>query len=329
MNTLAPDIDQLPWVSGHLDSSTFEWFKIALSDGLARQTAFALAESRIRNAGARVPRGKFERQWMNAIKWTAHHGNIVSAQSDALQPSQPSIDYHRVDAIVREGIGLYDLWEQSPVRFDDDQAHTEEIIDVIFPDNPLLCVGVSQSIFTTRARETFRGELHQKQFIVAQKMTRPSGVTGLGHRSAHSLDNTGPWAHYVVEFDLSAKNKTGQDTPWAPLIRDWTNHKISVSDACVALLDHFAGFAPLGLVLHSAGKSCHGWFPLAGAAPTQLTRFRHEALTLGADPALFRNRSQFVRMPDGIRAENGRRQTTYYLNPEVFQHATTHQKTES
>ena len=88
-----------------------------------------------------------------------------------------------------------------------------------------------------------------------------------------------------------------------------------------ALLDHFAGFAPLGLVVHSAGKSCHGWFPLKGANSRQIEAFRHEAFVLGADRALFRNKSQFVRMPDGVRSVGGRRQTTYFFDPEVFRHA--------
>ncbi len=39
------------------------------------------------------------------------------------------------------------------------------------------------------------------------------------------------------------------------------------------------------------------------------------AASLGADRATW-TRSQFVRMPDGLRA-NGKRQTLYFFNPEV------------
>src|ERR1700751_4226685 len=76
------------------------------------------------------------------------------------------------------------------------------------------------------------------------------------HLSEHSLSNTGPRKYYVVEFDFREKDKAGEDTEWAELVRSWASVGISVTDACGALLDHFSAFAPLGLVLHSAGKSC-------------------------------------------------------------------------
>ena len=257
---------------------------------------------------------------MGAIKWIANHGGIVGATSTTFH--EPNIDYGRIDSIVRRGLGIYDLWEQSPVRFDDDRSHTEEIIDAIFPGNPWLCVGIGKRDFWTRGRESFRGHLARTEFIVPQPMLAQSGATLEGRLSEHSLSNTGPRQHYVVEFDFREKDKAGQDTEWAELICGWASRGISVVDASAGLLDHFSGFAPLGLVLHSAGKSCHGWFPATGASPKQIEAFRHEAFVLGADRQLFRNKSQFVRTPDGVRSANGRRQTTYFFDPEVFYHAT-------
>jgi hypothetical protein len=158
-------------------------------------------------------------------------------------------------------------------------------------------------------------------FIVAQPMISQFGVTLKGEQSEHTGANTGSRKYYVIEFDFREKDQSGQDTEWAELICGWINAGVSVADACAALLDHFSNFAPLGLVLHSAGKSCHGWFPAPGATPHQLAAFRHEAFVLGADPQLFRNKSQFVRTPDGVRSANGQRQTTYFFDPEVFHHA--------
>jgi hypothetical protein len=281
-----------------------------------------VAEARIRAAGNRLPRGKLERQWLGAIKWIANHGSIIaedSASFDLHQTQEPGVDYGRVDEIVRCGCGIYDLWEQSPLRFCDGQAHTEEIIDALFPGNPWLCVGIGKYAFWTRRRERLRGHLERTEFIVAQPMSSQFGVTSLDQRrSEHSLENTGARKHYVVEFDFREKDKSGKDTEWAELIRGWTSCGKSVADACTALLDHFSGFAPLGLLLHSAGKSCHGWFPNAGATPAQIESFRREAFVLGADRQLFRNKSQFVRTPDGRRSGNGQRQVTYFFDPEVF-----------
>ena len=50
-----------------------------------------------------------------------------------------------VEAIIRDGGGLVDLWEDSPVRLRQQRAHTEALIDALFPGNPLLCCGQSNS----------------------------------------------------------------------------------------------------------------------------------------------------------------------------------------
>jgi hypothetical protein len=317
-------VDSLPWVSGHLDTSTFECFKTAVAQGLARNDAFAVAETRIRAAGNRLRRGKLERQWLGAIKWVANHGGIIAEDDgvDLHQTREPGVDYARIEEIVRSGCGIYDLWEQSPVRFCDDQAHTEQIIDILFPGNPWLCVGIGKYEKWTRRREILRGHLDRTEFIVAQPMIGQFGFTSEGKLSEHSLQHTGSRKHYVVEFDFSEKDKSGKDTEWAELVRGWAGAGISVAEACVALLNHFSGFAPLGLVLHSANKSCHGWFPSSGATQAQIESFRREAFALGADRQLFRNKSQFVRTPDGTRSGNGRRQVTYFFDPEVFYRAT-------
>ena len=72
---------------------------------------------------------------------------------------------------------------------------------------------------------------------------------------------------------------------------------------------------PLALAVYSGGKSLHGWFYCAGIAEEKISRFFSYAVSLGADPANW-NRSQFARMPDGLR-DNGRRQTVYFFNPRV------------
>jgi hypothetical protein len=88
-----------------------------------------------------------------------------------------------------------------------------------------------------------------------------------------------------------------------------------VRDLCAALLLHLAEKAPLALAVHSGGKSLHGWFYCAAVPEETVWRTFQYAVSLGADRANW-TPSQFARMPDGLR-ENGRRQTVYFLNPEV------------
>ena len=206
--------------------------------------------------------------------------------------SWPAVNHEQRQAITTNGAGLVDLWETSPVRFEDNAPHTEQIIDRLFPGNPLLCCGKSNSDFDTKPREQWREQLSALQLIVPNAMSALTGITKDGRQSRHALSNTGPRSFLVIEFD------SGTD------------------DDHAALLLHLAQRAPLALALHSGGKSLHGWFYCPGQPEVRLECFMRYAVSLGADTATW-IRSQFVRMPDGLR-ENGNRQVVYFFNPEVL-----------
>ena len=185
-----------------------------------------------------------------------------------------------------------DLWEASPVRFDDNDAHTEALIDVLFPGDPLLCCGQINSDFETRLTRGMAWGISGLQLIVPSPMTARSGLTQDGKQSPHALSITGQRRFLVVEFDQG----------------DVDDH--------AALLWHLALKAPLAMVVHSGSKSLHGWFFCAGQPEERLRQVMRYCVSLGADRATW-TRSQFVRMPDGTR-ENGKRQVVYYFNPEVI-----------
>jgi len=67
------------------------------------------------------------------------------------------------------------------------------------------------------------------------------------------------------------------------------------------------------IAVHSGNKSLHGWFYVHGEPDAKVERFFHYAVSLGADRATW-TRSQFVRMPDGVR-DTGQRQAVYFFNP--------------
>ena len=204
----------------------------------------------------------------------------------------PNVNVEQREAVTASGLGLVDLWEASPVRFDGGANHTEEIIDALFPTNPLLCVGTDARTFHTRARETWRGALADKQFIVPSAMSAREGLTQDGRSSEHCLANTGDRQFLVVEQDCGDV------------------------DAQAAVLLHLASRAPLALAVYSGGKSIHGWFTAVGQPDERLLAFMRYAVSLGADRATW-TRSQFVRMPDGTRCD-GTRQTVYFFNPAVI-----------
>jgi len=215
------------------------------------------------------------------------------------QPAWPKINQEQREAIIASEGGFVDLWESSPIRFDDQESHTEQIVDALFPENPLLCVGWSSSKFRTNHREVFRDQLSQMQLVVPSPMTSITGKTKDGRISEHTLDNTGARRFLVVEQDSINKMPI-------PL------------DEQAAVLLHLSTKAPLVLAVHSGGKSVHGWFYCDGRDEPFVHRFYSLAVSLGADPKVF-TRSQFVRMPDGVR-DNGNRQTVYYFDPEKLAH---------
>lgn len=80
-----------------------------------------------------------------------------------------AIDHERRTEIAAGGAGLSDLWELSP------EPHTEEILDALFPGDPLLCCGESSRRFATRPRSEWRGRLSGLQFLVPSPMSAVSG----------------------------------------------------------------------------------------------------------------------------------------------------------
>jgi hypothetical protein len=245
-----------------------------------------LLEIQTAQCGRSVPRSEIVAAVQNALAcaWQPT-GKAAPTQTVS---KWPAVNQEQREAILHDGCGLADLWEASPVRIEDSETHTEEIVDRLFPGNPLLCCGKSNSAFDTRTREQWRGQLAELALIVPSPMTARTGLTKEGKESAHTLSNTGPRRFLIVEFD--------QGTP----------------DDHAALLLHLAGYAPMVCALHSGGKSMHGWFFVHGQPDAKIEKLFRYAVSLGADSRLW-SRCQFCRMPDGTR-DNGRRQTVFFLS---------------
>jgi hypothetical protein len=250
-----------------------------------------LLETQVADCGRHVPRTEIVAAVQNALPcaWQPS-GKAGQAQTVS---KWPAVNQEQRGAIIRDGGGLADLWEASPVRIEDNAAHTEEIIDALFHGNPFLCCGADVNKFDTRPREDWRGHLAELALIVPSPMNAVEGVTKDGKSSRHTLSNTGPRRFLIVEFD------TG------------------MPDDHAALLLHLASFAPMVLAVHSGNKSLHGWFYCAGQSEDLLHRFMRYSVSLGADHATW-TRFQFVRMPDGAR-DNGRRPTVFFFNPKPLE----------
>ena len=244
---------------------------------------------RAATAGEPLKKGEIESavERSKSVAWKAGQKRTAT-----IQPAWPKIDTQKRQEIIATGENLTDLWEASPVRIEDDDSHTEKIIDVLFPGNPLLCCGARDDLFETRSREEWRGNLSRLALIVPSPMTARIGLTQNGKESAHALSITGPRRFLIIEQDSRT------------------------IDEQAAILLHLAQFGPLALAVHSGSKSIHGWFACRDESEQTFRDFMQYAVRLGADSQLW-TRSQFARMPDGRRAD-GQLQAVHYFNPEVL-----------
>ena len=265
-----------------------------ITDAIRASKPFAWPGSVVRAASLQVARHRVVVQASSLPDGRGHAAWKAAPQLPfAPQRRWPAVNREQREALTKGGPTLHDLWDASPVHTHESAPHTEEIIDTLFPGNPWLCAGVSQSVFQTSRRAELRGQLAAKSFLVPSPMTARTGQTRDGRTSEHTLASTGPRRFLVVEFDTGA------------------------ADEHAALLLHLATHAPLALAVHSAGKSLHGWFYCHGQSEALTLRFMQYAVSLGADDQLW-VRSQFARMPDGTRdpgTATARRQMVYYFNP--------------
>lgn len=271
----------------------------------------------IRSARARAFQPKDPAAYAAARGTAPNVVRVLPAQNDDRPaPKWPAPDHDAIRQIVASGWGLVDLWERSPIRFTDARRHTEEIVDILFPGNPLLCCGLTKFDFATRHRETWRGHMERLAFITPSPMRKTVGITLDGNPSEHCKDGVGKRLYQIIEFDFSEYAPDGVTlSSWAPMVREWNAAGITVADACAALHKHLSDLLPLVAAVSSAGKpSIHGWYSYSGRTDSLLRSFMDYAVTLGADRALWKL-EQFTRMPDGTR-ENGARQTCFYLDPE-------------
>lgn len=203
-------------------------------------------------------------------------------------PEWNAIETARI--LAQSGTTAVDLTVASPAANPQDLL-PQEILATLFPDpDGLLCVGRSAYDFTTAPLRGHR-DLWRSQLVIPCYMSAPTGTTQGGKVSAHAKNNTGARRYIVCDFDLPPPSEHA------------------------AIAEHLGKFRPLTMVLSSGGKSLHAWFKTTASVDDDRLFWRL-CLALGADPVLYKNPSQFVRMPNGTR-DNGKRQHVVYFNPEA------------
>ena len=198
--------------------------------------------------------------------------------------------------LIDPNFHLVTLWERSPWhRGNTAEPQTRFLLERLFSGDPLVCLGWDVETFDTLPLSQWKRP-EVMQLVVPSPMSARTGLRqgGTGE-SAHTLANTGPRRHLVVDFD----DRAG-------------------SDIHAATAFYLGTLLPLVLVVHTAGKGLHAWFLSHGRTDEELLPFFSLAVECGADSRMW-TRSQFARVPDGSRDDGrgGLVQTTFYFNPEA------------
>lgn len=231
----------------------------------------------------------------------------------ARAPKWPKRDDSAVAAALQQGITWQKLQAMSPASR---LTRSTEILPLLFPGDPLLCIGFQTAEFDTLRLSDWLSILRHRraQFIVPSTMTARSGHTQAGKPSAKTNANTGPRNYLVIEFDFKPAERE-DDTRLLSFGQQFGLQ--DTRDLCASLAYQLSTQAPVALVLWSGGKSLHCWFPVHGISEQQQRRFFAAACRLGADPATW-TPSQFVRLPWGWNVKCQQRQEVIFFDPSLL-----------
>lgn len=318
-------IQSCPSAGGGVHNWTFEILKMLAWHYACDLKLFQAARAIFGQYATRpVDDGEIQRQIANARRCQSWGRIIPHVCGQTVRiPRWPSANIALIEQVVRAGPSLSQLAANSPVpgtRFGTDNG---ELLNTLFPGNPLLCCSKFFDSHETRSLSSW-GSLSAYQFIVPSPMSRVWGKTENDKPSQRCKDNTGPRRFLVVEFDFkiisendvchtNGATKDVSALKMSRMVAQLNDDGFTVHDMCAALIGHIAGYIQPVMVVNSGGKSLHAWFYCADVVESTVRHFMHFAVNLGADPHTW-SRCQFVRMPGGVR-DNGVRQTVVYFNP--------------
>jgi hypothetical protein len=171
----------------------------------------------------------------------------------------------------------------------------DDVLPRLFGPDDLVCVAAQEYSPTTQRLADVLPAADRMQYIVANPMRAPHGLSRQGRPGPRTLDNAclpDDRRYIVIEFD------TG-DAPEAQIRLLSALHTMEAS---------------LTLAVFSGGKSIHGWFNVAGLRPSDKLRAFRRGVLLGCDASLW-DPSKLVRMPGGLRA-SGVHQEILHWEPE-------------
>lgn len=166
-----------------------------------------------------------------------------------------------------------------------------EVMGYLYNPAHILCLSMDQFNYDAMVwPDDFMdaNEVAKYQFIVPNPLKAKVGVNNAGEESVRCQNNIEARRFVVVEFDKEP-DKLNQ----------------------ARLLAFLSESIPCVMVVDSAGKSLHGWFPVYNLTESHAAAFFGKAVALGADSTIY-DTCKLVRMPGGIRDGKFRQRIVYW-----------------
>jgi len=214
------------------------------------------------------------------------------ARKYAAMPKRDAADPRLIERVDALNFGVAGL----AARSDEIPEDGRKVLNILYPNNPFICIGFSVSDFhTKRLSEWLKAPLDGAQYLApnpmrAESMEKPDGSLT---KKCHELV-LARW-YLAVEFDNGSLDQQVTRLAWLGSKR--------------------GGGLPLAIVTFSGSKSMHGLYRAIGTHERRLAMFYDTAISLGADPALW-TPSQFTRMPQGFHHTKHERQEVKFLSEE-------------
>lgn len=247
------------------------------------------------------------------VQTTSRMGSIGKWSPRGIKPN-----YALIKEILRISYSLEQLQKNSSVPTSG--LTTRDVLPKLFPHDPLVTVGMSKYEFSTQHLSECLPSAHLCSYIVPSACNKKEGYAQGGKLSQHCLDVVGPRQFLVCETDFINRGESGEMLKFAK-----AEYDLNRDDVAACVLNYLNGMFPsLAITVHSGSKSLHGYFYVSQFTSTddldgdKLKGFMTMAVLLGCDPSSW-TRSQFARMPQGIRRDDDGNeialQPILYFNP--------------
>ena len=179
--------------TGPDDTCINDWiFRAAIAARNAKVPASDASEL-IRECMTRPEKGS---EVSHAIENAYHTAPLAHSKQE---PTWPAFEQDLWRANCNESLGLNDLLSQSPIAVEGVTAL--ESLQLLFPDDPLLCLGKSAYAFHVCKLSEASFDISELSLIVPNPASTRLGLTQSGNKSAHAASMFPTRRYLVVEFD--------------------------------------------------------------------------------------------------------------------------------